>query len=74
MMENIIHWLEKYEALWLFVLIGGELLMGIYSAVILTMEYFYGLRFNEAIKEARKERRRKKYEVQSAKEAQGETK
>lgn len=35
-------WLEKKEAVWLFYVLMAELLVSLYSAIILTVEYFWG--------------------------------
>lgn len=53
-------WLEHWEPLWLFLVLTYEALIGTATFVILIIEYWYDKQFNENIKEARKERRRKK--------------
>lgn len=35
-------WITHNEALWLFYVLIAELLVSLYSAVILTVEYFWG--------------------------------
>lgn len=57
--------LGKTEPLWLFGILTIEMLAGLYSAWILTVEYWYDKEFNENIKAARRERRRKRYEFES---------
>lgn len=54
-------WLAHWEPLWLFLVLVYEALIGTATFVILIMEYWYDKEFNENIKAARKERRRKKY-------------
>lgn len=55
--------LGHWEPLWLFLILTGELFFGVATFVILVKEYWYDKEFNENIKAARKERRRKKYEM-----------
>jgi hypothetical protein len=64
-------WLEHYEALWLFILIGGELIVGLYSAWMLHKEFVYDKAWNEEMLERRKERRRKKYEFEQLNTGEG---
>lgn len=54
--------LTKYEGLWLFLILTLETMFTLYTSIILTIEYWYDKNFNEAIKKARRERRRKNYE------------
>lgn len=35
-------WIKSQEAIWLFYVLMAELLVSLYSAVILTVEYFWG--------------------------------
>ena len=35
-------WIQNKEAIWLFYVLMAELLVSLYSAVILTVEYFWG--------------------------------
>ncbi len=58
-MENLAlanNFLAKYEALWLFVLIGLELVCGVVTVAILILEYNYDRMWNE-----RKAARRKRH-------------
>jgi hypothetical protein len=61
----MLEWLTKWEPLWLFIILTGELVVGLYSAWILTVEYWYDKSFNDAMKAARRDRRRKKYEFEN---------
>lgn len=70
-MEHLNKWLEHWEATWLFVLIFAELVVGVYSGVILTIEYKYDKAFNEQLKAAKRESRRKKYEFESLTDGEG---
>ena len=62
MFEEFNTWLGHWEPLWLLTVLLAESLIGLFSALVLLKEYFYDLEFNEHMKSARKERRRKKYE------------
>lgn len=35
-------WIRNQEAIWLFYILAAELIIGLYTAVILTVEYFWG--------------------------------
>lgn len=67
----MLDWLTRWEPLWLFIILMGELIVGLYSAWILTVEFYYDKEFNEAMKDARRERRRKKYEFDHLTEGEG---
>lgn len=64
MLERINSFLGHWEPLWLFCILSYEALIGTATFVVLMIEYWYDKQFNENIKNARKERRRKKYEFQ----------
>ena len=63
--------LEHWEPLWLLIILGGELIVGLYSAYMLHKEYVYDKTFNEEMMERRKERRRKKYEFERLTDGEG---
>lgn len=60
----MLEWLTKYEPIWLFVILFGELLVGLYSAWILTVEFWYDKDFNENIRKSRRDKRRKQFEFE----------
>lgn len=62
MLEELNTWLGKWEPLWLFCVLAYEAFVGTATFVVLLIEYWYDKQFNDNIKAARKERRRKKYE------------
>ncbi len=70
-MEAFNAWLGVYEPLWLFLLISAELLVGICTLVILIVEYRYDASFNEQLKAARRESRRKKYDFNILNDGEG---
>ena len=37
----MISWIKEWVDVWLFWILAGELIVGIYTAIILTKEYFY---------------------------------
>lgn len=53
---------SRWEPIWLFFILAYEALIGTATFVVLMIEYWYDKKFNENIKNARKERRRKKFE------------
>lgn len=61
-LETVNSWLAHWEPIWLLLVLLFEAFVGLFSALVLLKEYFYDMEFNENIKRARKERRRKKYE------------
>ena len=46
-MEQLNEWLLRWEPLWLFLVLAAEGLIGLYSGVILTIEYFYDAQVEE---------------------------
>lgn len=48
-------WINQYANIWLFWILLGELFAGIYTSVVVTLEYFY-----DANKDAQKKQRRTK--------------
>jgi hypothetical protein len=54
--ETLIAWLGRTEPLWLFVVLMIEMVAGIYSAVILTIEYKYDRDWNERLRARRKKK------------------
>jgi hypothetical protein len=65
-MEPLNTFLGRWEPLWLFVLIAAELLVGLYTGVLLTMEYKYDKEFNEQLRAAKRESRRKKIDLEGS--------
>lgn len=63
MLEELNTWLSHWEPTWLLTVLLAESFIGLFSALVLLKEYFYDLEFNERMKAARKDRRRKKYET-----------
>lgn len=63
MLEELNTWLGHYEPIWLLLVLLAESLIGLFSALVLLKEYFYDMEFNNHMKAARKDRRRKKYET-----------
>lgn len=60
-------WLEKKEAVWLFYVLMAELLVSLYSAVILTVEYFWGRSDTDIKREVvRKKAAREKRKAEAA--------
>lgn len=55
-MDSLNKWLEHWEPLWLFLLIGAEMLIGAASLYVLVREYIYDKEWNE-----RKAARRKRH-------------
>jgi len=62
MLNNVNSVLEHWEPIWLFLILAYEALIGTATFAVLIIEYWYDKQFNENIKNARKERRRKKFE------------
>ena len=62
MLNNVNSVLEHWEPIWLFLILAYEALIGTATFIVLLIEYWYDKKFNDNIKAARKERRRKKYE------------
>lgn len=58
----MLEWLSKTEPLWLFIILAIEMFMGVYTAVILTIEFNYDKMWNEQLKEAKKRRKKLDYE------------
>lgn len=52
-MENLLLWFSKWEPIWLFVVLCIETIVGIYTGIIVTMEYFYDAAKDEAKKQRR---------------------
>lgn len=46
-------WINQYANIWLFWILMGELMAGIYTSVVVTLEYFY-----DANKDAQKKQRK----------------
>jgi hypothetical protein len=63
MLEELNTWLGHWEPTWLLTVLLAESFIGLFSALVLVKEYFYDMEFNNHMKAARKDRRRKKYEV-----------
>jgi len=59
----MIEWINANEPLWLFLLIGAELVVGLYTAILLTLEYFYDKSYNEK-RNRRKKTTRNKVKVE----------
>jgi len=62
MLNNVNSVLAHWEPIWLFLILAYEALIGTATFIVLLIEYWYDKKFNDNIKAARKERRRKKYE------------
>ena len=62
MLDNLNSLLSKWEPIWLFLILAYEALIGTATFVVLMIEYWYDKEFNDNVKAARKERRRKKFE------------
>lgn len=60
MLETLNSVLGKWEPIWLLVILAIEMVAGVYSAWILTVEYNYDREWNER----RRERRKKKMEFE----------
>ena len=67
----MLEWLQRWEPLWLFILLSAELCCGIFTVWVLVLEFYYDKAFNESIRESRKERRRKKYEFENLTNGEG---
>jgi hypothetical protein len=63
-LEVLNTWFSKWEPIWLFVILAYEAAVGTLTLVVLLIEYWYDKAFNDNIKAARRERRRKKYEFE----------
>jgi hypothetical protein len=62
MLDNLNSLLSKWEPIWLFLILAYEAFIGTATFVVLMIEYWYDKEFNDNVKAARKERRRKKFE------------
>lgn len=65
-------WITHNEALWLFYVLMAELLVSLYSAFILTVEYFWGRSDTDIKREAvRKKAAREKYKFETLTDGEG---
>lgn len=63
-MSSFNSWLGLWEPTWLIIILSFEALMGLATFIILVIEFDYDKQFNDAMKAARREKRRKSYEFE----------
>lgn len=65
-------WIKDKEAIWLFYILMAELLVSLYSAVILTVEYYWGRSDTDIKRETvRKKAAREKYKFETLTDGEG---
>ena len=69
MSSSMLTWVNSNEPLWLFVILLVEALLGLYTGIILTVEYFYDRR----IQETKGKRRINKHKVKVSIDKEGNT-